>query len=134
LDTAEDRLERAEQAVEQRENELEDARETSVERRDADDDRPFARERDIEQSDRESDRRSAESSDLDGIAEEHQSLSRFMEALRVTGLDETLTSGTAYTVFAPTNEAFDDQWEELQGAENREELIELLRAHIVADD
>lgn len=122
LDNAEDRLERAEEEVEQRRDELGDARETGLDRRDAD-----AAERRLGSS-------AAGAGGLDAIAAEHGNLSHFMAALQATGLAETLTSGIAYTVFAPTDDAFGDEWEDLQGAENREELIELLRAHIVADD
>lgn len=122
LDNAEDRLERAEREVDQRRDELGDARESGADRRDADAAEPRLG------------RSAAGGSSLEGIVEEHRDLSQFMEALEATGLADTLTSGTAYTVFAPTDEAFGDKWEDLQGAENREELVRLLRAHIVADD
>lgn len=130
LDNAEDRLERAEREVEQRSEELDEARETRVERRDADaSDARFG-----DASDSRLGRTAEGGSSLDEIAEEHEDLSQFMEALRVTGLADTLMGGPAYTVFAPNDEAFGDKWDDLQSAENREELVELLRAHIVADD
>ncbi len=78
------------------------------------------------------------SQQLDEFAREHEELSTFIEALKSTGLANSLTGGTNYTVFAPTNTAFESMQgrsvEELTSDANREELISLLRAHIVADD
>lgn len=78
------------------------------------------------------------SADLDQLVQEHDDLSTFVEALQAAGMTESLTSGTNYTVFAPTNDAFEQMsgmsTEELMQPENRERLISLLRAHIVADD
>src|SRR5690606_31368849 len=74
---------------------------------------------------------------LDEIAAERDDISTFVEALKAVGLDDALTGETPYTVFAPTDEAFDAigmPRDELLAPENREELIRLLRAHIVADD
>ena len=75
------------------------------------------------------------------LSDEHDNLGTFVEAVRAAGLEDSLTDGTEYTVFAPTDEAFEEALEsmgktkeELLGADNREELISLLRAHIVADD
>jgi len=74
-------------------------------------------------------------SDLDQLAEDNDELSQFVEALKATGLDDALTGGTEYTVFAPTNDALDNaEYDSLMEPENRTELIALLRAHIVADD
>lgn len=75
-----------------------------------------------------------EDADWDALLDERSNLRTFVEALRLTGLDDTLTSGTAYTVFAPSDDAFDDRRDELLRDENRDELVELLRAHIIADD
>ncbi len=76
--------------------------------------------------------------DLQQLAEEHQDLATFIKAVNEAGMAEALTqSGEQYTIFAPTDEAFesaDRSVEELLQPENREELISLLRAHIVADD
>jgi uncharacterized surface protein with fasciclin (FAS1) repeats len=118
LEQAEDRLDRAEQVVEQRERELEDAISAAADsdRREASD-RPF--QGDV---------------DWDELVDEHADLDTFVEALRLTGLDETLAGGTAYTVFAPVDDAFERRRDELFSADNRAALIELLRAHIVADD
>jgi uncharacterized surface protein with fasciclin (FAS1) repeats len=78
------------------------------------------------------------SGQLDGIAEEHDDLSSFIEAVKAAGMEESLTGGTEYTVFAPTNDALEAMsgmsLEELMSPQNREQLISLLRAHIVADD
>jgi uncharacterized surface protein with fasciclin (FAS1) repeats len=119
LERAEDRLEVAEEAVEEREEEFE---ESIAEADEAD---PSSSTGDVSEWD---------DSDWDALTEEHANLGTFVEALRLTGLDETLSSGTAYTVFAPTDEAFDAERDDLLSDENREELIERLRAHIVADD
>lgn len=116
LEQAEDRLERAEAAVEDREEALEDAIAEAA-----------------------ADRRSAELADIESddwaaLADEHDNLRTFVEALRLTGLGDTLASGTAYTVFAPTDHAFDEHDVDLLDQDRRDELIALLRAHIVADD
>ena len=75
---------------------------------------------------------------LDQIAAEHEELEIFVEAVKAAGLADALTGSTEYTVVAPTNEAFESMSglsrEELLAPENREELVRLLRAHIVADD
>lgn len=74
---------------------------------------------------------------LDEIAAEREDISTFVEALKAVGFDDALTGETPYTVFAPTDEAFDALGvprDELLAPENRDELIRLLRAHIVADD
>src|SRR5690606_2065956 len=75
---------------------------------------------------------------LDELTAEHESLTTFVEAVRAAGLAESLTGETDYTVFAPTNAAFaaasERPVEELLQPENREELVRLLRAHIIADD
>lgn len=75
---------------------------------------------------------------LDQIAEENDDLSTFVEAVKAAGMEDSLTGSTEYTVFAPTNEAWEQMSgmskDELMQSENREQLISLLRAHIVADD
>ena len=61
--------------------------------------------------------------------------SAFVQALQSSGLLETLRGAGPYTVFAPTNAAFDAIPEEtrrsLMAPEQRERLIELLSYHIV---
>lgn len=75
---------------------------------------------------------------LDALAAEHEDLQIFVEAVRAAGLEDALTGDTPYTVFAPTDDAFESMSgmtrEELLSPENRDELVDLLRAHIVADD
>src|SRR5690606_32164116 len=75
---------------------------------------------------------------LDQIAQEHDDLSTFIEAVKAAGMEDALTGSTEYTVFAPTNDAWEQMSglskDELMQPENREQLISLLRAHIVADD
>lgn len=74
---------------------------------------------------------------FDKLAEEHSNLSDFAEAIETAGLADSLSDGTSYTIFAPTNEAFSKERkdiDELSKRENRDELVSLLRAHIVADD
>lgn len=81
---------------------------------------------------------SGTSESLDRLAEEHDDLSAFVEAVKAAGLADALTGGTEYTIFAPTNDALESMpgrdADDLASAENREELTSLLRAHIVADD
>jgi len=79
------------------------------------------------------------SGQLDQIAQQNDNLSTFIEAVKAAGMEESLTGGTPYTVFAPTNDAWEQMsgglsMEELMQPENREQLVSLLRAHIVADD
>lgn len=75
---------------------------------------------------------------LDELAAERGDLDVFVEAVKAAGLADALTGDTPYTVFAPTDQAFEQMSgmtrEELLAPENREQLTRLLRAHIVADD
>lgn len=76
-------------------------------------------------------------SQLDRVVQMHSELGTFVEALEKTGLVEELTGSTQYTIFAPTNEAFESMRQdvsELLEPSNREDLVALLRNHIVADD
>ena len=76
--------------------------------------------------------------DLDALAESRSDISSFVEALQAAGMEDSLTAGTEYTIFAPTNKALDSMkgqdLDELLKPENREDLVSMLRAHIVADD
>jgi uncharacterized surface protein with fasciclin (FAS1) repeats len=70
------------------------------------------------------------------VAQNENDLSVFSNALRATGLDELLyDQSDQYTVFAPTNAAFNalgqERIEELFHPENRDELTDLVRNHIV---
>jgi uncharacterized surface protein with fasciclin (FAS1) repeats len=72
---------------------------------------------------------------LDALTQEHENLSTFIEAVKAAGMEEALTGDKAYTVFAPTDEAFERMDSDLDlQRENWEEIAGLLRAHIVADD
>jgi uncharacterized surface protein with fasciclin (FAS1) repeats len=55
--------------------------------------------------------------------------------LKATGLDQKLASGGPYTIFAPTDEAFnalpEGVVEELLKPENRDTLIKILTYHVV---
>lgn len=78
---------------------------------------------------------SADSGSLDQLSDEHGDVSKFVEAVKTAGLEDALTDGTRYTIFAPNNEALEgEDLDELMSEENREDLVALLRAHIVADD
>ena len=75
---------------------------------------------------------------FDKLAEQHSNLTEFANAVKAAGLDDSLADGTEYTIFAPTNQAFDAKQgtsiDELMKPENHDDLVKLLRAHIVADD
>jgi len=62
-------------------------------------------------------------------------LSRFADALKAAGLDKTLDGPGPYTVFAPTNAAFDKlppgTADGLMQAGQKAQLTELITAHIV---
>jgi uncharacterized surface protein with fasciclin (FAS1) repeats len=76
-------------------------------------------------------------SQLDKVVQMHSELGTFVEALETAGLVEELAGNTDYTIFAPTNQAFESMQQdvsELLKPENREDLVALLRNHIVADD
>jgi uncharacterized surface protein with fasciclin (FAS1) repeats len=67
----------------------------------------------------------------------HAEIGTFVEALEQAGLVEELAADTKYTIFAPTNQAFESMQQdvaELLKPENRQQLVSLLQAHIVADD
>lgn len=72
---------------------------------------------------------------IDDTAIEENKLTKFTAAVEKAGLTEALSSGNEYTVFAPTDEAFDalddERAEELMSEENVEELREVLRSHII---
>lgn len=79
---------------------------------------------------------SQESATLDQLAEQDSDLGTFVKAVKEAGLGDALT-GSTYTIFAPTDEAFesaDQSVQDLMKPENRQQLADLLRAHIVADD
>ncbi len=64
-------------------------------------------------------------------------LTTFMRTVEMTGLDEMLNRRGPYTVFVPTNEAFEKlgrKLDELTLEENRDQLATILRYHIVPDE
>lgn len=72
----------------------------------------------------------------DKVAEK-EDLSTLLTALEAADLVDVLKQEGPYTVFAPTNEAFeklpDGKLDDLLKAENKEELIKLLKYHVVAE-
>jgi uncharacterized surface protein with fasciclin (FAS1) repeats len=71
---------------------------------------------------------------IDLISKEPR-LNMFTEAMKSTGLDQRFAGAANYTVFAPTDEAFNklpqDRLSALMEPENREHLKNLLLLHIV---
>lgn len=63
----------------------------------------------------------------------NKNLSKFAEAVEKAGLADALNDGTQYTVFAPTDEAF-DKFNAENADLSEEELREVLRSHIVAGE
>jgi len=74
-------------------------------------------------------------SNLVAVAASNNSFKILTAALKATGLDQTLASGGPYTIFAPTDEAFnalpEGVVEELLKPENRDTLIKILTYHVV---
>ncbi|PEN13174.1 hypothetical protein CRI94_11040 [Longibacter salinarum] len=62
--------------------------------------------------------------------EEKQSYSTFVDAMKSTGLANALSSGGPYTIFAPTNQAFQSLDTDLSSLSDQE-LVTILRRHIV---
>ena len=80
-------------------------------------------------------RTQGQSQALQQLADEHDDLSTFVRAMQETGLADAVARGE-YTAFAPTNEAFEatgKSVDELLRPENQEQLIELLRNHLIAE-
>ncbi len=74
---------------------------------------------------------------LDQLAQQEGQVSEFIKALEQTGMANALTGGNKYTIFAPTNDAFQSSGQDIQRLMqpgHQQELVNLLRAHIVADD
>ncbi|PSN14945.1 beta-Ig-H3/fasciclin [filamentous cyanobacterium CCT1] len=72
------------------------------------------------------------------VAANDTSLSTFNAALESAGLTETLSEPGPYTVFAPSDEAFDalpqDTLQQLLLPENQDQLRQLLSYHVVPED
>ncbi|WRH68423.1 MAG: fasciclin domain-containing protein [Planktothrix sp. GU0601_MAG3] len=78
---------------------------------------------------------SNESESIVQIAAANPSFSTFTKAVEAAGLTETLSAPGAYTVFAPTDEAFAalpaGTLEELMKPENKEKLAKILKYHVL---
>lgn len=72
------------------------------------------------------------------VASDTENLSTLVAAVQAAGLVETLSGDGPFTVFAPTNEAFealpDGTLESLLEPENRDMLIDILTYHVVAGE
>ena len=71
------------------------------------------------------------------VAKETPELSILVEAVAAAGLVKTLEEPGPYTVFAPTNEAFEalgGKLEELLKPQNKEELVEILTYHVASGE
>ena len=80
---------------------------------------------------------SAAAGNIVAVAKETPELSILVEAVAAAGLVETLEEPGPYTVFAPTNEAFEalgGKLEELLEPQNKEELAEILTYHVAAGE
>ena len=73
--------------------------------------------------------------DIVGTAAANQDFSTLVAAVKAAGLVETLQGDGPFTVFAPTNEAFskmpEGTVENLLKPENRDQLVSILKYHVV---
>jgi uncharacterized surface protein with fasciclin (FAS1) repeats len=73
--------------------------------------------------------------DIMAVARSRPELSTFVTAVDAAGLAVTLSQEGPYTVFAPTNDAFDrlppGNLDRLLNPENRTELAEMLKYHVI---
>ena len=80
----------------------------------------------------------AQNENIVGLAVGNENLSTLVAAVKAAGLVETLSGKGPYTVFAPTNEAFDalpaGTVENLLKPENKDQLIAVLTYHVVAGE
>lgn len=72
------------------------------------------------------------------VASDTDNLSTLVAAVQAAGLVETLSGDGPFTVFAPTNAAFealpDGTLESLLQPENRDQLVQILTYHVVAGE
>ena len=77
----------------------------------------------------------AHAADIAATAQEQEGFSTFAKAVEAAGMRETLEGDGPYTVFAPTDQAFEQLPEsaldELMKEENRDQLKTLLQHHVV---
>lgn len=80
----------------------------------------------------------AEGETIVDVAASNDSFNTLVAAIQAAGLADTLSSGGPFTVFAPTDEAFDALPEGTLDAlllpENQATLIEILNYHVVAGE
>lgn len=78
----------------------------------------------------------ATQNDLMQAAAAHGNFKTFAKAVEAAGLTKTLTGNEAFTVFAPTDAAFEmlppGKLDNLLKAQNKDELVSLLNYHIVS--
>jgi uncharacterized surface protein with fasciclin (FAS1) repeats len=78
---------------------------------------------------------SAQAADIVGTIEEQQQFSKLAEAIEQAGMAQSLQGGGPYTVFAPTDQAFEQlpqgALDELMKEENKDQLETLLQYHVV---
>lgn len=74
--------------------------------------------------------------DIVGVAAGNESFSTLVAAVKAAGLVDTLKGKGPFTVFAPTNAAFDKlpkgTVESLLKPENKDKLVAILKYHVVA--
>ena len=77
----------------------------------------------------------AQNKDIVGLAVGNENLSTLVAAVKAAGLVETLQSPGPFTVFAPTNEAFNalpaGTLESLLKPENKAKLVSILTYHVI---
>jgi uncharacterized surface protein with fasciclin (FAS1) repeats len=77
----------------------------------------------------------ASAADLLEEVKDSDQLSTFAKAVEAAGLEDTLEGDGPYTIFAPTDDAFDELpdgvVDALMGDDNKDQLEKLLKAHIV---
>jgi uncharacterized surface protein with fasciclin (FAS1) repeats len=78
---------------------------------------------------------SAQAADVVGTIKEQQQFSKLAQAIEQAGMAQSLQGGGPYTVFAPTDQAFEQlpqgALDELMKEENRDQLETLLQYHVV---
>ena len=78
---------------------------------------------------------SAQAADVVGTIKDQQQFSKLAQAIEHAGMTQSLQGGGPYTIFAPTDQAFDQlpqgALDELMKEENRDQLETLLQYHVV---
>jgi len=76
--------------------------------------------------------------DIVSLAQDTENLSTLVAAIEAAGLVDVLKGDGPFTVFAPTNEAFealpDGTVESLLMPENRDQLVEILTYHVIPSE